>query len=158
MNIIFVLKILIQGHFHFLRCQFQFFRIVSNQIFWCMENSFSYYFFIEKKRKNLPVATEFTYPPTVTNALCPLWTYAVHPWPARPPSIFVITVYLLVLKSYSMTWSWLTPSSNPSQYDESDFWKNWNAGLKAYVSQEILNWHSLRHSHKVIFFGLCSDQ
>ena len=28
---------------------------------------------------------------------------------------------------------------------------NKRTGLKAYVSQEVLNWHSLRHSHSAEF-------
>ena len=60
---------------------------------------------------HLLVATEFTCPPTINKSFNPTGvTYPVHPWAASPPpSIFVISVYLLVLKSYSLTESIVSP-------------------------------------------------
>ena len=38
-------------------------------------------------------------------------------------------------------------NGKPIRKPDFEFW----IGLKAYVSQEILNWHSLRHSHSAEF-------
>ena len=53
----------------------------------------------------------------------------------------------------------LSPSinliSNTSNTYPSTKWNLQYSTLKAYVSQEILNWHSLRHSHSVEFWIIC---
>ena len=42
-------------------------------------------------------------------------------------------------------------SFNATFFFENIIWKQKYSRLKAYVSQEILNWHCLRHSHSAEF-------